>query len=78
MPTYCVGFRRQFEVFVQAPSLEAATSAANASLEDLDWDGWETGRWRVVSPFEVTTAPNHGIKDGKIVHIDDVEREESQ
>ena len=75
MATYCVVFRREFEVFIEAPSAEAVEDAGEATLNELDHGSWKTGQWEVEAVFSTMTSPNHSIKDGKIVHIDDVKPE---
>jgi hypothetical protein len=75
MPTWHVDFTKEFSILVSSPTREAALLAAMESIESRDIDyHWETGEWEAhVWPRPELHAPDHGIKGGVIVNIEDAE-----
>ena len=74
MLTWQVDFSKEFSLLVEAPTREDAFFAATQSIEDGDVDAhWETGDWQAfVFKAPVKHPPDHAVKDGMIVNIDDV------
>jgi hypothetical protein len=74
MPTWQVDFTKEFSIRLMAATREEAFFAAMKAVEDheIDYD-WETGDWEAfVYKKPAKLAPDHGVKDGQIVNIEDV------
>jgi len=77
MPIYKVIFRKEFEIFVEAPSTAAIRRGFQDGNTPDDHD-WETGSWKMSSAGPVEQRPNHFLtEDGEILHIDDKRDHES-
>ena len=74
MPVFRVDFQKQTYIYLQADSREAAQAAAKRECEDGDIDtAWmNPGEWEASVGYAVLRRPDQGIKDGKIVYINDV------
>jgi hypothetical protein len=77
MPIYKVMFRKEFEIFVEAPSTEAIRKGFQEGNFPDDHD-WGTGIWKMFSDGPVEQRPNHFLTEGgDIRHIDDKRDHES-
>jgi hypothetical protein len=71
MRKFAITFEKNFTIIVEAENLKDAHDAANNSILEID-SSWDSGEWHFVIGETLTKKTDHGIKDGKIVHIDDV------
>lgn len=77
MPTFKVMFRKEFEIFVEAPSAEVIRKGFQEG-NFPDESDWDTGKWKMSSAGPVEQRPNHFLtEDGEILHIDDKRDHES-
>lgn len=73
MPIFTVTFTKEFDITVQVDSTDQLEAALKEALRELDRGMWETGDWDTsFSASHPMEKPDHGIKDGKIVAIEDI------
>ena len=70
MPNYRITFTREIEIVVEADSLQDVLKAAHNSLDDID--NWDPDDWNVLNIQSTKDEAWQGIKNERIVHIDDV------
>ena len=69
MPIYSVSFRKQFDVFVKAPSREDLKKAIDDDLlREVERD-WDTGEWEADVTNLKGAKADHALVDGQIVNI---------
>lgn len=71
MPVFKVVFKKEFEIYVEAPSTAAIRRGFDDGLFPSDID-WGTGEWRMFSAGPVERPADHFLaENGDIRHIDD-------
>ena len=75
MPVFRLYFEKRFDLTVEAELSEVAQAAGKQAIDDGDIDDewFDTGEWELVM-CTATDRNEHqqGIRDGRIVHTDDV------
>jgi len=70
MPAYPVTFRKEFTIYVEAASRGEAQKSAEQSFDERHW---ETGEWDIIVAERVDRKPDHYLKAGEIVSVEDRE-----